>query len=97
MTVTSRYPAGAAKTIVRRVLDDSTPDTLPNDIHPVLRRAYRARQVYSAQDLDRSADRLLAPSQLKGIEAAAALLAEALERRRRILVVADFDADGATS
>ena len=97
MTIPSRNPAGPTKTIVRRTLDDHIPDTLPADIHPVLRRAYRARHVYSAQELDRSAGRLLAPSQLKGIDTATALLGEALAKRERILVVADFDADGATS
>ena len=97
MTGSNRYSAGAAKTIVRRALNTSVPDTLPADMHPVLRRAYRARQVYSADDLDRSADGLLAPTQLKGIDVATMLLAEVLTRRERILVVADFDADGATS
>src|SRR3990172_2739608 len=97
MTGSNRYSAGAAKTIVRRALNTSVPDTLPADMHPVLRRAYRARQVYSADDLDRSADGLLAPTQLHGIDVATMLLAEVLTRRERILVVADFDADGATS
>ncbi len=86
-----------AKTIVRRVVDTSIPDAFPPDLHPVLRRTYRARRVFSPHALDRSAARLAPPSQLKGIDAAVRLLAETLRSRGRILVIADFDADGATS
>jgi len=86
-----------AKSIVRRLIDDRIPDDLPADLHPVLRRTYRARQVYSLQELDRSFARLLPPTQLKDIDRAVLLLIEMLQTRGRILVVADFDADGATS
>lgn len=97
MPVLKGYAAGAARTVVRRVFDESVADTLPSDLHPVLRRAYRARRVYCAEDLDRSVERLLPPSRLKGIDAAASILLDALQRRRRILVLADFDTDGATA
>ena len=70
---------------------------LPADLHPVLRRIYQARHVTSARELEQSLDRLIPPAQLKGIDQATALLADALQRQRRILIVADFDADGATS
>lgn len=85
------------KTIVRRAHDETIQDTLPPELHPVLRRALRARQVFSAQDLDRSTERLLSPSRLKDIDAATTLLQSALRARQRVLVVADFDTDGATS
>lgn len=67
------------------------------DLHPVLQRIYRARQVASREELEKSLDRLISPAQLKGIDEASILLADALRRQRRILIVADFDADGATS
>jgi single-stranded-DNA-specific exonuclease len=73
------------------------PHTLPADLHPVLQRVYLARGVTSAAELDYSLERLAPPALLKGIGEATALLAEALAREARILVVADFDADGATS
>ncbi|MGA9033107.1 MAG: single-stranded-DNA-specific exonuclease RecJ [Sulfuricaulis sp.] len=73
------------------------PGNLPTDLHPVLRRIYLARQVTSAQELEQSLDQLIPPAQLKEIDQATALLADALQRQRRILIVADFDADGATS
>jgi len=82
--------------ITRRALPDAA-DNLPSDLHPVLRRIYLARHVTSVAELDRSLERLIPPTQLKGISEATALLAEALQRQRRILIVSDFDADGATS
>jgi single-stranded-DNA-specific exonuclease len=65
------------------------------DLHPVLRRIYGARGVLSAQDLDLSLERLLPVSTLEGVERAAKLLA-AHRASGRVLVVGDFDADGAT-
>lgn len=67
------------------------------DLHPVLQRVYLARQITSTQELEQSLDRLIPPSRLKGIHQAAELLAGALRARQRILIVADFDVDGATS
>ena len=83
------------KIISRRPPGES--GNLPADLHPVLRRIYLARHVTSAQELEQSLDQLIPPAQLKGIDQATALLADALQRQRRILIVADFDADGATS
>ena len=65
------------------------------DLHPVLRRVYCARGIHAAQDLDLSLERLLPISTLEGVERAAELLA-AHRTSGRVLVVGDFDADGAT-
>ena len=64
-------------------------------LHPVLQRAYAARGVRDSQDLALTLDRLVPVSTLESIEAAVKLILE--HRERRILVVGDFDADGATS
>ncbi len=64
-------------------------------VHPVLARAYRARGVAARDDLALTLDRLLPVSSLDGVAAAAELLLA--YRERRVLVVGDFDADGATS
>ena len=64
-------------------------------LHPVLRRAYAARGVSDAIALDHSLERMLPLGTLDGIHAAAELLIA--HRNGRILVVGDFDADGATS
>jgi single-stranded-DNA-specific exonuclease len=70
---------------------------LPDDLHPVLRRIYAARGVVSEDELDYELSRLPAPSSLPGVTEAAALLHRILEQDGRILVIGDFDADGATS
>ncbi len=66
-------------------------------LHPVLARVLAARGVQHASELDHSLDRLIPPGTLKGLDVAVALLADAIARDRRIVIVADFDADGATS
>ncbi len=71
--------------------------TLGADLHPVLERVYLTRAVREAADLDHSLSALLPWQALGGIHEAAELLADALSRQRRIVVVGDFDADGATS
>jgi single-stranded-DNA-specific exonuclease len=75
----------------------ATSGQLPHDIHPVLRRVYAARAIDSIDELDYSLDTLLPPSLLGGMDKAVALLQAAILERQRILVVGDFDADGATS
>lgn len=84
------------KIIVRRETADSG-HTLPAHLHPVLRRVYTARQLRSERELVCSLEGLLPYTCLQGIEAAVELLVEALRERQRMLIVADFDADGATS
>ncbi|MFM1891900.1 MAG: single-stranded-DNA-specific exonuclease [Pseudomonadota bacterium] len=73
------------------------PERLPGELHPVLRRVYAARAVADPAELDRSLPALLPPDQLGGLEAAVARLAAAVQAGERILIVGDFDADGATS
>jgi len=65
-------------------------------LHPVLRRVYAARGIASDSELDLSLDRLLPVGSLEGLEAATRLLA-AHRAAGRVLVIGDFDADGATS
>ena len=66
-------------------------------LHPVLARIYAGRRIRSAAELDYQASRLLPPPSLKGIDAAAQLLADAIAAGKRLLIVADYDADGATA
>lgn len=76
---------------------EPTPADTDGALHPVLARVYRARNASCIDEVDRSLERLLPPTGLKGIDAAVALLVETLRDAGRILIVADFDADGATS
>ena len=70
---------------------------LPASIHPVLRRVYAGRKISAPRELDYSLARLLPFNTLKNIDAAADLLIDAICNDKRILVVADYDADGATA
>ena len=79
----------------RRLLTD--PERLPPAIHPVLRRVYAGRGVQDVEQLSFGLDRLQPADALTNIGAAARLLADAVTTGRRILIVGDFDADGATS
>ncbi|GAL24821.1 single-stranded-DNA-specific exonuclease RecJ [Vibrio variabilis] len=70
---------------------------LPDSIPALLRRLYISRGVSDASQLEKAAKGLHSYRQLAGIDAAVALLFDAIEQQKRIIVVGDFDADGATS
>jgi single-stranded-DNA-specific exonuclease len=74
-----------------------TDHSLPESLDPLLTRLYAARGLRSGADLDYRLSRLPAFETLAGIEQASALLAQAIAEQWKILIVADFDADGATS
>lgn len=82
------------RSIVRRTVPEN--HTLSDSMHPVLRRIYAARNIAQPEELDYALEGLCPYHTLSGIDAAVTLLANALERGRRLLIVADFDADGAT-
>lgn len=73
------------------------PPSLAATLPPLLARVYASRRVASGEELDYSLARLLPYSRLKNIDRAAALLADVMAAGGRILVVGDYDADGATS
>ncbi|MBH3253840.1 single-stranded-DNA-specific exonuclease RecJ [Serratia ureilytica] len=70
---------------------------LPASLPPLLRRLYALRGVQAEQELERGVKGMLPWQQLDGIDDAVSLLQQALADGRRIMVVGDFDADGATS
>ena len=80
--------------IVRRLPAARTPP-LGGALHPVLDRVYFARGVRSAAELDTSLERLLPVGTLEGVADAVELLLA--HRSGRVLIVGDFDADGATA
>jgi single-stranded-DNA-specific exonuclease len=65
--------------------------------HPLFARLFAARGVASVDELKTDLTALLPPAGLKGIEAGAQLLADAIEAGSRMLIVADYDCDGATA
>ena len=83
------------KRIQRRSVPVLDAEFLP-DHHPVLRRVLAARRVRSQRNLDHSLARLLPPHGLLDVERAAAMLDDAIDTGARIVIVGDYDADGAT-
>ncbi|EGM2641355.1 single-stranded-DNA-specific exonuclease RecJ [Salmonella enterica] len=81
---------------LRRREADETAE-LPADLPPLLRRLYASRGVRSARELERSVKGMLPWQQLSGIYNAVEILYNAFREGTRIIVVGDFDADGATS
>ena len=83
-------------TIRRRHADISS--ALRNAALPeVLTRVYASRGITDPGELALGLDQLFPPASLKGVADAAELLADAIEGEARVLIVGDFDADGATS
>lgn len=83
-------------TIVRREVDVS--EELKNsDLHPLLKKIYANRGVTRLEQIDYSLKGLIDFSLLKDIDIAAEIVAQAIIENKRIIVVGDFDADGATS
>ena len=80
--------------VVRRVV---TGESLSEDLHPVIDRIYRGREVRSLNELENGLKGLTHFNELKGMAEAVSLLAQAVKRNKRIIIVGDFDADGATS
>jgi single-stranded-DNA-specific exonuclease len=79
---------------VRTRACSATPQ-LPSDLSPLLRRIYAARNVQNGGELVTGLDALLPVGSLENVQEAAALLLRHVEGR--VLIVGDFDADGATS
>ena len=84
------------KPVIRR---RHCPDTgvWPDNLPPLLRRIHAARGATCIDEAQPRLAKLLPPDSLGGMEAATALLADAIARDRRILIVGDFDCDGATA
>jgi len=66
-------------------------------VHPLLARLFAARGVTRVEDLDDNLAHLLKPETLMHADAAARLLADTMDARQRICIVADYDCDGATA
>lgn len=75
----------------------AAPALIAAGIDPVLARIYAARGVASVADLDTTLAALPSYTELRGADVAAARLADAIAGRERIVIVADYDADGATA
>lgn len=70
---------------------------LQADLHPLLRRVYSQRGVSRLEEVESGLADLAPPDSLKGLDDAVELLVEALRGQWKVLLVGDYDADGATS
>jgi single-stranded-DNA-specific exonuclease len=76
--------------------DASAQEIARQGIHPLMAKLGAQRGLTSAADFDYSLARLLAPQGMKNCQEAAKLLLTAIEKNEKLLVVADYDCDGAT-
>jgi single-stranded-DNA-specific exonuclease len=90
-------PARVPRLVARRVPLAAFHRLVGEGVHPLLARLYAGRGIMSAVEADTSLARLIPPSQLACADTAACLLADAIEARKRLLIVADYDCDGATA
>ncbi|MBM7455325.1 single-stranded-DNA-specific exonuclease [Oceanisphaera litoralis] len=75
---------------------ETVPHQLPGELSPILQRLYASRGLVRPEQLNLKAGALLKPG-FKGMAEAVVLLEQALAEQRNILIVGDFDCDGATS
>ncbi|MCJ8301702.1 single-stranded-DNA-specific exonuclease RecJ [Shewanella sp.] len=80
--------------IVRRSKVDDT--HLPDSFSPLLKQIYASRGT-TAEECDLTLSRLLRPNTMKGLDIASKIIADGIRDNRAILIMGDFDADGATS
>ena len=84
--------------IVQRAFTQADADRLiAAGIHPVLARVYAARGITAPTQLDNKLDQLLPFTDMRNAVAAATLLADAIAAKRKLMIVADYDCDGATA
>lgn len=81
--------------LLRRPIAD--PGAWPDSVSPLLRRVYAARGAIAIEQAQPRLAQLLPPDGLSGLDAATTLLADAIAGDRHIVVVGDFDCDGATA
>jgi single-stranded-DNA-specific exonuclease len=83
--------------LIRRRSASAAGEFSDQRIHPLLARVYGGRGIRSSEELDLGLARLLPPAALRNAHTAAVLLADAIAAGSKLLIVGDFDADGATS
>jgi len=88
------YHQGVKKNIVPRPLGKKSH---LSETDPILNRIFSSRGITENDQLERTLTKLPSPWLLSGMESMVAHLITAIEQQQRISIVADFDADGATS
>ncbi len=82
---------------IKRLSKQVSDDLKSSGLHPMLQKIFSHRNIDSLEEIDYSLNKLAGFNQLKAIESAVALIVNAIKNHQKILIVGDFDADGATS
>jgi single-stranded-DNA-specific exonuclease len=85
------------KITTRRYAEADRHRLVESGVHPLLARLFAARHIGSRDQLEQDLSRLIPPSELTNADRAAVLLADAIAQQKKLLIVADYDADGATA
>ncbi|MET0504846.1 MAG: single-stranded-DNA-specific exonuclease RecJ, partial [Luteibacter sp.] len=80
----------------RQRVATAAPSGWPAHVHPVIQRIYAARGVPTPDGVEHRLARMLSPTLLGGMDAAVALLMDAIATDRHIVIAGDYDCDGAT-
>jgi single-stranded-DNA-specific exonuclease len=84
--------------IKQRIVDaTSEGNLLAHGLNPLLARLYAARGVKNKDEIEISLSGIIPPEQLTNNARMAALLADAISENKKILIIGDYDADGATA
>jgi single-stranded-DNA-specific exonuclease len=91
-------PPDTAPAIITRTARPEIVERLVSEgVPPLLARIYATRGVAAARDLSSEFELLAAPESMLNLRAMAGRLADAIASRRKLLIIADYDADGATA
>ena len=82
---------------IRPIAADAIQTLTQNGVHPLLAQIYAARGIANEQQLATSLERLHAPATMLNLQRMGTLLADAIAENKKLLIVADYDADGATA
>lgn len=82
---------------VRPMAPETISALTQSGVHPLLARIYAARGIVNPQQLATDLERLHAPDLMLNLPRMASLLADAITDRKKLLIIADYDADGATA
>jgi len=83
--------------IIKRLSTDVSPELRQSALHPILQKVFSHRKVSAPEEIEYTLANLIGFNQLKGIDEAAEIIVNAIKSKHKILIVGDFDADGATS
>ena len=81
-----------------KIIDSKIYDSLVNKgINPALSSLFASRDIGSIDDIDYKLDKLLSPDLLKSVREASNLLIDKIDTNQKIIIIGDYDADGATA